>query len=200
MRSASSSSGVAAVLCVAASAALAGACTMVSGLDEMQKTDGADAAPGPSSKAGGSSGGGGGSTSSSGSVTPADAAPGNSGTSSSGADAAAPSASGSDAGTGCLGPSCDAAADAPPVTQSFQLGTNDCNGGRCRGGYGGTKDTRELATASKQCVDRGFARATDFTIGGEPGGDFCTYVSGQYSCDSSCSGCDEMLTVVCTKP
>jgi len=56
------------------------------------------------------------------------------------------------------------------------------------------------ATATQQCVDRGFARALDFTLGNEPGGQFCSYAKGKYGCDPSCSGCDTMATVTCATP
>jgi hypothetical protein len=93
----------------------------------------------------------------------------------------------------------DASADAS-ITQTFAVGSSDCGGGHCNGGYDGVKDPKHLPTASKQCVDRAFARATDFTIGGEPGGRFCDYGGASYGCDSSCDGCNIMTTVTCVKP
>jgi hypothetical protein len=95
--------------------------------------------------------------------------------------------------------STDAGHDAAPVTEGFVLG-QDCNGGWCRGGYGGTKDPANIVTASKQCTDRGYARATDFDIGGEPGGRFCAYNGTAYDCDPSCEGCDVMALIKCIKP
>jgi hypothetical protein len=96
---------------------------------------------------------------------------------------------------------CDAAVDAS-VTQTFTLGSSDCNGGHCNGGYDDSKDSRQMPTADKQCRDRGFARATDFSIGGQPGGRFCSYDydHNSYGCDGSCSGCNTMKTVTCVKP
>jgi hypothetical protein len=124
------------------------------------------------------------------------------------AEAAAPSAmttttSPLDAGridaASCGGGACDGSADAT-ATGTFTLGSTDCNGGHCKGGYGGTKDPTLLPTATEQCVVRGFPRAIDFTIGGQPGGDFCVYEASKYSCDSSCDGCDTMKTIACERP
>jgi hypothetical protein len=110
----------------------------------------------------------------------------------------APAAS-THAPTSCRGGGCgDASVDAS-VTQTFNLGSNDCNAGHCNGGYGGRKDDQRRPTADKQCVDRGFTHALDFTIGGEPGGRFCVFSNGTYGCDGSCSGCNIMKTVTCIK-
>jgi hypothetical protein len=94
----------------------------------------------------------------------------------------------------------DASVSVTPATQTFTVGVNDCSGGHCNGGYDGQKDIKLLPTATEQCVDRGFGRATDFTIGGQPGGRFCTFTGGTYGCDSSCDGCNVMTTITCVKP
>lgn len=96
----------------------------------------------------------------------------------------------------------DASGDAvaPTVTQTFAIGSSDCGGGHCGGGYDGEKDPKQITTASKQCSDRGFARAIDFTIGDQPGGQFCSWNGASYGCDMSCSGCNTMTTVMCAKP
>lgn len=79
------------------------------------------------------------------------------------------------------------------------MSATDCNGGRCRAGYDGTKDPAEIETATKVCVGHGLLRATDFTlVDARPGGKFCRFRSGTCSCDSSCSGCNPMGTVVCS--
>jgi hypothetical protein len=106
------------------------------------------------------------------------------------------------AADGSAKPATDAGApDAAPATKTFTVGSTDCNGGHCRAGYGGTKDSGELITASKQCVDHGFARATDFTmIAKKPGGKFCSFKNSAYGCDSSCSGCNPMETITCATP
>jgi hypothetical protein len=94
----------------------------------------------------------------------------------------------------------DGGADAGPVVQTFTVGSTDCNGGRCRAGYDGDKDPDELATATKQCIGHGFARATDFTLADkQPGGKFCSFKSGSYGCDNSCSGCNAIDTITCAK-
>jgi hypothetical protein len=92
------------------------------------------------------------------------------------------------------------AADGAPATQTFTVGSTDCNGGRCRAGYDGDKDMDELATATKQCLGHGFTRATDFTLANkQPGGKFCSFKSGSYGCDNSCSGCNPIDTITCAK-
>ena len=116
------------------------------------------------------------------------------------ADAAAPirtTTSPLDAGGSDAAPegSVDASA-----TETFSVGNGDCNGGHCKGGYGGAKDVTLLPTATEQCVVRAFTHALDFTIGGQPGGKFCVFKSGKYSCDSSCDGCNTMQTITCAKP
>lgn len=95
----------------------------------------------------------------------------------------------------------DAAVEASSATQTFTVGANDCNTGHCNGGYDGVKDTaKHLATATKQCEVHAFARAVDFTIGGQPGGRFCDWNGTAYGCDSSCDGCNVMTSVTCTTP
>ena len=113
-----------------------------------------------------------------------------------------PRSSGKDAGAEAgADSSADAATStATPETRSFTLGPTDCGGGRCGGGYDDARNEGAIVTASKQCVDRGFARATAFTIGGQPGGRFCTFDGTAYACDPSCDGCNEMETVTCAKP
>ncbi len=86
------------------------------------------------------------------------------------------------------------------VTETFTLGSSDCGGGHCGGGGNGRKEIGNLPTATKQCMDRGFARATDFTIGGQPGGRFCNWNGTSYECDTSCDSCNIMKTVMCVKP
>jgi hypothetical protein len=188
MRAPTSTSGAGVALCALAGAMLV-ACTLVSGVDDLVKV------PAPSGD------------------TLADAGAGAERRNDDAGPATAPAEGGSSvdasvdhaAGDAALppcgggGPGCDAAVDAAPTTQTFRL-ARDCNGGYCRGGYDGVKDDTEIATATKQCQDRSFARATAFTIGGEPGGDFCSYASGSYHCDGSCSGCDMMLTITCATP
>jgi hypothetical protein len=87
-----------------------------------------------------------------------------------------------------------------PVRQAFALGENDCNGGHCTGGYDDGVNPLELSTATKQCVDRGFARALEFSIGDQPGGRFCSYTGADWGCDDDCDGCNIMTTVLCEKP
>lgn len=108
-----------------------------------------------------------------------------------------------DASVPCDDGGCSPSLDAStlkPVTQTFTLGPSDCGGGQCGGGYDDEKDAKLLPTATKQCIDRGFARATDFTIGGQPGGRFCSYSGTAYGCDSSCDGCNVMKTITCVTP
>jgi hypothetical protein len=90
-------------------------------------------------------------------------------------------------------------ASTAPTVQTLTLGVNDCGGGHCNGGYDNQKDSKQLPTATKQCQDRGFTRATDFTIGGQPGGRFCIFNGSVYGCDSSCDGCNLMTTITCVK-
>jgi hypothetical protein len=124
-----------------------------------------------------------------------------------------------DAGTvtACDAAACDASA-APPgpdggpdggsndgsvdaaVEQVITVGPTDCDNGHCKGGYGGTKDLTFLPTANQQCIGHGYARAEDFTIGGQPGGRFCVFASGAYVCDNSCTGCSVMTTITCASP
>lgn len=97
----------------------------------------------------------------------------------------------------------EADAPAPRVEQTFVVGASDCGGGRCGGGYDGVKEfAKAKNTADKQCLDRGFARALDITIGGQPGGRFCSWDPNgkQYACDPGCSGCNLMASVTCEKP
>jgi hypothetical protein len=95
----------------------------------------------------------------------------------------------------------DAPVDASSAAQTFTIGATDCGGGHCNGGYNGVKDaTKHLQTATKQCTDRAFARATDFDIGGQPGGRFCDFNGTSYACDSSCDGCNIITAVTCVKP
>ena len=86
------------------------------------------------------------------------------------------------------------------MRSTFAIGATDCNGGHCQGGYDGVKDDALLPTAHKQCKDRAFVRAIDFTIGDQPGGRFCAFGSGgAYGCDQSCDGCNTMATVICER-
>jgi hypothetical protein len=96
-------------------------------------------------------------------------------------------------------PSASVFIPSPPVVQTFALGANDCAGGHCNGGYDDRKDMNRLPTATKQCLDRGFSHATDFTIGDQPGDRFCAFNGKGYDCDGSCSGCNIMRTITCVK-
>lgn len=96
--------------------------------------------------------------------------------------------------------SVEEAPDGSSGTQTIAIGSNDCGGGHCNGGYDDEKDLGHLPTATKQCQDNGYARATDFMIGGEPGGRFCDFEGSGYTCDESCDGCNVMLMVICTTP
>jgi hypothetical protein len=176
-----------ALLCLASAS-----CVMVSGLDEMQKVD-------PTLEASSLEDAGA-------SLRDAAGAQHDAGASRDTTDAAAsPRDAGDialDASPSCDGGACDATiGDTGPLEATFTLGATDCNGGRCEGGYNGAKDVKLLPTATEQCVVRGYLKATDFTIGGEPGGLFCVYVpaNATYGCDPSCSGCDVMKTVTCIK-
>jgi hypothetical protein len=120
-----------------------------------------------------------------------------------GTPARSSAAAGSASPAGCTADGgCDASLPdrpAQPVTQTFTLVAGDCGGGRCSGGYDDEKNPAQLTTANKLCADRGYVRATDFTIGGQPGGRFCSYNGSAYGCDDSCDGCNVMTTVTCAK-
>lgn len=106
-----------------------------------------------------------------------------------------------DGGKDCL-PDATTAPDAPtsPTTATFTVTLTDCDGSRCRGGSNGVMDQAELQTATAQCVKRAFVEATGFTIGGRPGGRFCSYRNGAYGCDPGCDSCNVMATITCKKP
>lgn len=93
--------------------------------------------------------------------------------------------------------------DAPPDHAMFNVGSTDCSNGRCKGGYNGAKDTTGgPPTADKLCTDHGFARSFDFTFSNsQPGGKFCTWNAStmQFGCDNSCSACNAIDTISCTR-
>ena len=164
---------------------------MVSGLDEMQKVGPSTVATASRDDAGVA-------------VDDAAVSPHDAGKKNATDDASVPQDAGGtalDASPSCDGGACDATVgETGPAEATFTLGATDCKGGRCPGGYNGVKDATLLPTATNQCNLRGFVKATDFTLGGEPGGLFCAYseTNGTYGCDPSCSGCDTMQTVTCT--
>ncbi len=96
----------------------------------------------------------------------------------------------------------DASADAgPPSPMTFDVAADACDGSRCGGGYDGEKRTTTLPTADKLCHDRGYARASDFTISRQqPGGRFCSWGGKSWGCDTGCSGCNPIATVTCVFP
>lgn len=90
---------------------------------------------------------------------------------------------------------------APSGPTTFQIGGNGCDGARCGGGSGGRKASDAMPTADKLCRDRGFARASDFTIvDEEPGGRFCTWRGTAWGCDPSCSSCNPIASATCVSP
>lgn len=88
-----------------------------------------------------------------------------------------------------------------PSIQIFSVNTNECNGVKCSGGYNGNKNSsaNNAKTATKLCQNRGFTSMVDWTIGGQPGGAFCSFNGGTYGCDPSCSGCNVITNVTCLK-
>jgi len=73
----------------------------------------------------------------------------------------------------------------------------------CAGGYNGAKTAAGPPTATKLCTNHSFPRSTSYTISNtQPGGRFCTWnpATGQFGCDSSCSGCNAIATVTCSNP
>ena len=98
----------------------------------------------------------------------------------------------------------DAAIDAGPVSMTFAVGATACNNSRCEGGYNGQKEpAKGPPTADKLCSDKMFTRSTDFTIStAQPGGAFCFWTTAvmAFQCDGSCSGCNAITSITCTKP
>jgi hypothetical protein len=112
---------------------------------------------------------------------------------------------GIDAGATTDAPPSDASSvDAAPEHATFTIGATDCSAGRCKGGYNGAKDTTGgPPTADKLCTDHAYARSDSFTFStSQPGGKFCTWnaTTMQYGCDNSCSGCNAIDTIACTRP
>lgn len=88
-----------------------------------------------------------------------------------------------------------------PGMQTFTVANNACNNSKCAGGSNGVKasDPNNAKTALKLCNDLGFPKLVDWTIGGQPGGMFCSFNGGVFGCDSSCSSCNIITGVTCLR-